>query len=68
MDGKPDPSYERATAHAMTIVTTAAQQAVETDGRTSWLAPASCLSPVVDYHGLARRLLMRPWFPDAAAA
>jgi hypothetical protein len=25
-------------------------------------------SPVVKYHGLARRYLMRPRFPDAAAA
>jgi hypothetical protein len=46
----------------------AAQQAVEADGRTSWLAFPSCLSPVVMYHGLARRFLIPLPFLDAAAA
>jgi len=46
----------------------AAQQAVEEDGRASWLAPTSYLSPVVMYHGLARRFLTPLLFLDAAAA
>jgi len=46
----------------------AAQQAVEADGRTSVLASASSLSPVVKYHGLARRTLPPLLFLDAGAA
>jgi len=41
------------------LVTTAAQQAVAADGRASLLPATSFLSPVVKYHGLARRRLMR---------
>jgi hypothetical protein len=50
----------------MLLVTSAAQQAVEAVGRTSWLPAKSSPSPVVKYHGLARRnltplgFLMRP--------
>ena len=46
----------------------AAQQAVEADGRASWGPAASYLSPVVIYHGLARRFRKARAFLDAAAA
>jgi hypothetical protein len=46
----------------------AAQQAVEAVGRASWLASTAPLSPVVKYHGLARRYLSPLLFLDAAAA
>jgi hypothetical protein len=54
------------TGDGSTTLDEPAQQAVEADGRASWLASTSCLSPVVKYHGLARRqlrargFLMRP--------
>jgi hypothetical protein len=46
----------------------AAQQAVEADGRASWLVSTSFLSPVVMYHGLGLVFLIQPRFLDAAAA
>jgi len=45
-----------------TIATGAAQQAVEADGRASSCPAPASLSPVVMYHGLARRHLMPSCF------
>jgi len=48
------------------LISPAAQQAVESDGRTSARPATDCLAPVVDYHGrarchrTARAFLMRP--------
>jgi hypothetical protein len=45
------------TRHVDAAHAKAAQQAVEAVGRASGLASASCLSPVVKYHGLGHRFL-----------
>src|SRR6478736_558660 len=69
---KPVPRLRSATTTALTRRETsrasAAQQAVEADGRASSPPAASYLSPVVMYHGLGRRFLMTPRLLGAAAA
>jgi hypothetical protein len=60
------PEADRTTKHASVSVTppvtSAAQQAVAAAGRASLLLEGSVLSPVVKYHGLARRYLMPSGF------